>query len=142
MAVTKSLSIAAPVVGSIAAASYTTVQTTGATWIDLGQFEQLRCIINAGTFGTNATLDATVKQATTSTGTNSKVLSPAKAIVQATASGIFEIVVKASDLDINNNFRYVQFSVTPAVAAVVVGAVVEGSDVRTSPQTSTSTQIV
>jgi uncharacterized protein YunC (DUF1805 family) len=141
MAATKSLSISAPVIGKIAAASYTTVQTTGNTWIDMGQFEQVRAVINAGTFASNATLDATVQQATASNGTNAKVIS-GKSITQMTASGIAELTIKASDLDINNGFRYVQFSVTPATAAVVVGVVVEGSDVRTSPQTSVSNQIV
>lgn len=144
MAVTKSLHIQQAVIGRIAPASYSSVQTTGSTWFDMGQFEQIRFIINIGAMTSTATFNATVQQATTATGTNAKALSPAKALTQLadTGTGQYEIVVKASDLDVNSGFRYVQFSGTPATAAVVFGATVVGSDVRTSPQTSVAIQSV
>lgn len=133
----KTLNIVAQTIGALAPASYNSNQTVG--WFDLGKFEQIRFCVNVGVIAANGTLDASVQQATTNSGTNSKALSPAKAITQLTQAGggsnkYVEIVVKSTDLDINNGFRFAQLTVVPAVAASILGVTVEGSDIRSSPQ--------
>ena len=133
----KTLNVVAQTIGALPPASYNTAQTLG--WYDMGQFEQVRFLINVGVIASSGTLDAAVQQATTNSGTNSKALSPAKAITQLTQAGggsnkYVEIVVRSTDLDINNRFRFVQLTLTPAVAAAIVGVTVEGSDIRSSPQ--------
>ena len=99
----------------IAAASYSSVQCSAG--VDLTKYKgAIGWQINAGTFGSSATLDAKIQESDdNSTFTD---LSPAVAMTQKTAAGqaVLETRVRTFTK------RYGRIALTPAVAAVVAGA--------------------
>lgn len=92
--------------------------TTG--WIPAGQFQKFLALVQAGTFGSSATVDAKIQQATDASGTSAKDVT-GKAITQLVAAGgnnrQVEINLDAQDLDVSNGFAYIQLSITVGTAA-------------------------
>ena len=108
--------------------------------IDMAGYTKLMAVVMAGTLGTNATIDAAATQATTAAGTY-KALSPAKAITQLTQAGTDQsdlqaiINVDEHDLDLDNDYRFVKFSLTVGTAASDAGLIVLGLP-KTRPATA------
>ncbi|WP_050629345.1 hypothetical protein [Bradyrhizobium viridifuturi] len=120
------------VVDSINPQSAAAVVTTG--WIDAGKFHNYMAVISVGALGAAATVDAKIQQATSVAGAGAKDI-VGKAITQLTKAGADDnkqvlVNLKQEDLDINNGFGFFQVSVTPAVAASLVGCSVLGFDAR------------
>ncbi|MEP9325194.1 hypothetical protein PPMP20_18965 [Paraburkholderia phymatum] len=94
-------------------------------WISAAQFNKFLALINVGTFGASATVDAKIQQAQDSSGTGAKDV-PNKAIAQLLAAGgnnvQAAINLDAQELDVNNGFGYIQLSVTVGTAATGTSA--------------------
>jgi hypothetical protein len=105
-------------------------------WLSMAQFQKLVALVQVGTFGASATVDAKIQQATDSSGTGAKDVT-GKAIVQMLAAGgnnvQAEINLDAAELDVNNGFSYVQLSVTVGTAATGTAALVLGIAPRFLP---------
>lgn len=128
------------IVGNIDPDAYTAnTYTTG--WIDMGQWQDLLAVIQAGDLGSSATLDAKFEQAVTDGG-SAKDISPARAITQMTQAGTDKsnkqalLHLKAEELDLDNGYRFARLSVTVAAATSDVGAVVIGGNGRHGPVSS------
>lgn len=108
--------------------------TTG--WIKADKFFTYLSLINTGTLGTSATVDAKLQQATDSSGTSAKDIS-GKSITQVVkASGDnkqVEINLRGSELDTNGGFSYFRLSVTVGTAASLIAANVLGVNARFAP---------
>lgn len=125
----------ATIAAAINPQSATTVQVSG--WVDASKFANILAKISVGVISATGTLDAKIQQATDSSGTGAKDIT-GKAIVQMTQAGGSGnqqalINLKADELDATNGFRYVQLSVTPAVAAALIAAEVWGFDAVYGP---------
>lgn len=90
-------------------------------WVDAGLYETFCAMISSGDLGTNGTLDAKLRQATSAAGAGAKDIT-GKAMTQMTEAVVnlsnkqAFINLESEDLDSNNGFRYVALSVTGAVA--------------------------
>jgi hypothetical protein len=121
------------VVGNIDPDVYTAgTYTTG--WVDMAKFGAIMAIVQAGTLGSSATLDAKIQQATSAAGAGAKDIT-GKAITQLTQAGTDSdkqaiINLFADELDINNGFTHVQLSITVGTATSDAGAIVLGLDPR------------
>lgn len=108
--------------------------TTG--YVPLANVGMLSALIQTGTLGASATVDAKLMQATDSSGANAKVIT-GKAIAQIVkASGDNKqaiVEVRPEELDVNNGFGFVALSVTVGTAASQVGAALIGSSTRYLP---------
>jgi hypothetical protein len=114
--------------GSIAAG------TTLTGWVAAADWGRFLAVIQAGTLGASATLDAKLRQATDNAGTGAKDI-PGKAITQMTQAGgdsnkQSEINLHRDELDFNNGFNFVALSATVAVAASDMSALLLGLDQR------------
>lgn len=119
---------------SVAAVINPTSQAPGTQssgWISMSAFHQVAAILSVGAFGASATVDAKFQQATDTSGTGAKDISPAKAITQLLAAGgnNRQVIVEVRDteLDTANGFSCVQFSCTVATLATLTSAVVLGT---------------
>lgn len=105
-------------------------------WIDISNFNAFQSLVSVGVLGTAATVDAKIQQANTSAGGAAKDIT-GKAITQlvkATDDGKIGLIdVFASELDINNGFRWIQLSITVAAAASLVSCTVRGVHSRYNP---------
>lgn len=103
--------------------------TTG--WVDMRDFHSLTALIQTGTLGASATLDAKLQQATSSGGAGAKDIS-GKAITQIVkASGDNKqatIDLRDTELDVNGGFRYVRLSMTVGTATSVISAALFGNN--------------
>ena len=112
--------------------------TVTTAWIPAAQYYSFMAVVKAGVFGALATVDAKIRQATDASGTNAKDVT-GKAITQLLAAGGNNrqamINFRATDLDANNNFNYVQLSLTVGAAATLVSADVWGVYPRFEPVT-------
>lgn len=101
--------------------------TTG--WVNAGLFLHIMALIQTGTLGASATVDAKLQQATDSSGTGAKDVT-SKAITQIVkAAGDNKqaiINLKPQELDVSNGFNYVRLSLTVGTATSVVGAALLG----------------
>jgi hypothetical protein len=109
--------------------------TTG--WVSIAQFASLMAVVQAGTLGASATLDAKLEQATDSSGTGAKDVT-GKAITQLTQAGSDsdkQAVINCGqeNLDVANNFDHVRLSMTVGTATSDVGAVLLGFDAAYAP---------
>lgn len=98
-------------------------------WVSAADFMCILGVIDVGTFGASATVDAKFQQAQDGSGTGAKDIT-GKAITQLLAAGGNNrqalINVRDQDLDVNNGFCYVQLSVTVGTAATLTAASVVG----------------
>lgn len=110
------------------------VLTTG--WISMATYDQIEAIIQVGTLGTSATINAKLQQATSSAGAGAKDVT-GKAISQITTSSQQAIInCRSDELDVTNGFAFVELVVTVGVAASEVAALVLGNDARYQPATA------
>lgn len=111
--------------------------TVTTAYLDAQNFNAFAAIVQAGTLGASATLDAKIEQAQDSGGTGVKDLTGA-AITQLTQAGTDSdkqaiIQFRPEDLDLANNFNFFRLSMTVAVATSDAGAVVLGYSPRSAP---------
>jgi hypothetical protein len=108
--------------------------TTG--WISAANHLGFLALVQTGTLGTGATVDAKLQQALDSAGTGAKEIS-GKAITQIVkASGDNKqmlINVKPEELDTVNGFGFVRLAVTVGVAASITSAQLLGVNPRYAP---------
>mgnify|MGYP005992355113 CR=1 FL=1 len=121
------------VLGSIDPDAYTAATYTSG-WVDLQDWYKALAIIQAGTLGTSATIDAKIEQATDGSGTGAKDVS-GTSITQLTQAGTDSdkqvlINIGTEDLDYNNSFRFVRISLTVGTATSDAGALLLGLSPR------------
>lgn len=106
-------------------------------WLSIAQFQKLLAIIQVGTFGASATVDANIQQATSAAGANAKAIGSGRAIAQMLAANgnnvQAEINVDAQELDAANGFAFVQLTVTVGTAATGTAATLLGLVSRLAP---------
>ncbi len=129
--------------GAINPQSATTVQTTG--WVDASTFENFLALIEVGVISSGGTVNATVQQASSATGTGAKQVYSGNntsgtalsitALTQAGGSGNQQVLIniKNDDLDASNGFRWLQLSITPSGAAALIAGQLLGVDARYGP---------
>ena len=109
--------------------------TTG--WISMSDFQSVMAVVQAGTLGSNATIDAKLEQASDASGTGAKDIDGA-AITQLTEAGGDDdkqavIYCNGEDLDLKNDFSHVRLSMTIGTANSDSSAIVLGLDPRYAP---------
>jgi hypothetical protein len=129
------LSEALAVLGAINPSSQA-AGTANSGWISLANARRVLAIIQVGTFGAAATVDAKIQQAKDLAGTGAKDVA-GKSIVQLLAAGgnnvLSLIDVNADELDVNNGYSAVQLSITVGAAATQTAGLVLGGDTRFNP---------
>ncbi len=124
------------VLGTIDPDAYA-ASTVTSDYANAGLFRKMMAIIEVGTLGASATIDAKLRQAQDSSGTGVKDIT-GKAITQLTQAGTDDdkqviINLDASELDVENGFEYVQISMTIGTAASDCGAMLLGLEPRFGP---------
>jgi len=105
--------------------------------IDMSKFEAIMGIIMMGTLGASATIDAKFVQATTAGGTYKDV--SGSDITQQTQAGTdasdkqVAINLRAQDLDVDNEYRFVKLSLTVGTATSDAAAIVLGFNAAVEP---------
>ncbi len=106
-------------------------------WISAANVERLLGVVQVGTFGAAATVDASIQQAQDAAGTGAKAIGTGKAIATLAAAGGNDVQatidVRTEELDANNGFDYVQLTLTVGVAATETSAVLIGGEARFEP---------
>lgn len=129
-----------PVAGVIDPDAYSTgTYTTG--YIDMEQFANVMAIIQAGTLGTSATLDAKIEEAKDSSGTDVQDLS-GKAITQLTQAGSDsdkQAVINVAAEELSDTYTHVRVSMTIGTASSDAAAIAMGFDARYEPYAQAST---
>lgn len=103
-------------------------------WISLADFQKLLAVVQTGTLGASATVNAKIQQATDSSGSGAKDVTGA-AIMQISGANNqqAEINLDAEQLDVEGGYGYVRLSVTVGTAASQTAAVVFGFNPRFAP---------
>lgn len=103
-------------------------------WISLADFQKLLAVVQTGTLGASATVDAKIQQATDSSGSGAKDVTGA-AITQISGANNqqAEINLDAEQLDVEGGYGYVRLSITVGTAASQTAAVVFGFNPRFAP---------
>lgn len=114
--------------------------------LDVSKFNRVMAIIETGTLGASATLDAKLQQCQDSGGTGLKDITGA-AITQLTQAGgdsdkYAIIEVNVDQLDVENGFDHVLLSITGATAASDYSGIVLGFDPRYAPASDNDTSDV
>lgn len=123
------------VVGTIDPDAYGTGDQSS-DWVDMGKFEHIMAVVMAGDLGSSATLSAKLEQATTSGGTPKDVTG--KTITQLTQAGSDSdkqaiINLRASELDLDNGYRFVRLTMTVGTATSDAGAILLGFSPKYGP---------
>ena len=132
-----------PIVGSIPPQSAGAGTYTSA-WIPMATLGKAFAVINIGAITGSGTVNAKFEQATAVGGTGAKDIAGTSmtAIVgSANSNAQVTIEVRPAQLDVVNNFSHVRLSITTAVAASILGAVVHGADVKYEPQAQAATAV-
>jgi hypothetical protein len=110
--------------------------TVVSAWVSMANVGMLTALIQTGVLGASATVDAKLRQATDSSGTNAKDITGKSIaqIVKASGDNVQAMVeARAEDLDVNNGFGYVALSITVGTAASQLSAALIGSAPRYMP---------
>jgi hypothetical protein len=110
-------------------------------WVSMETYDSVLVLIAVGALGSSGTVDAVIHQATDSSGTGAKVLSPTKAITQLTQAGSddnkqVKINIRGDELDRANSFNHIAVVVTPATAASEISAVIVGANSKLESDTT------
>ena len=108
-------------------------------WLSLNEADRILAIIQVGTFGANATVDASIAQAQDARGTNAKPIGAGLSVALTAAMGNdvqATIDVGATELDVANGYGFVQLGVSVGVAATETAAVILGGSSRYEPASS------
>lgn len=115
------------------------VGTATSGWISLANAKRILAVIQVGTFGAAATVDAKLQQAKDLAGTGAKDVA-GKAIAELAAAGGNNVEalidMSADELDVNNGYTAVQLSITVGAAATETSGLVIGGATRYMPASS------
>jgi len=110
--------------------------TVVTAWVPVAAFHSIMALVQTGVLGTSATVDAKLRQATSSAGAGAKDIT-GKAITQlvVTTNNNNQALIecRGDDLDSANGFAYVALSVTVGVAASIVSAALLGGNPLSAP---------
>jgi len=113
--------------------------TVVTTWVPVANFHSIAAILQTGSLGASATVDAKLRQATDSSGTGAKDIT-GKSITQLVkaSNDNNQVIVECrpDDLDTANSFAYVALSVTVGTAASLISALLLGGNTRYAPASS------
>ncbi len=115
------------------------VGTVFSPWVELAEVDRILAIIQVGTFGALATVDASIAQAQDNKGTNAKAIGAGKAVALTAAMGNdvqATINVAAIELDAANGYGFVQLGLSVGVAATETAALILGGSSRYEPASS------
>jgi len=105
-------------------------------WISMANVERVLAVVQTGTFGASATVDANVQQAQDASGTGAKAIT-GKAITELAAAGggnqQATIDVRQEELDMANGYGYIQLSIIVGTAATETAGLVLGGGARYLP---------
>ena len=118
--------------------SATTAKTSD--WVSMETYDRILALVSVGAISTSGTVDAKLQQAQSSSGTNAKDFSPAKAITQLTEAGTdsnkqAKINCQADELDRAGGFTHVALVITPATAAALIYGEILGINSKIEPVT-------
>lgn len=95
------------------------------TWVDMSKQRQILAVLNIGVVGTS--VDAAMQQATTSSGTSKKAMSPAVAITQITSStAVVTMELSNYQLDRANSFDFAAIDITTVHATTAAAGMIYG----------------
>lgn len=108
------------------------------SYVSLANYHRAAIIIHTGVMASNATLDAVVHQATDTSGSSPKHLSPSKAITQLTQAGSDSnkdviIEVRTEELDVAGGFDCIALGYTVGTAATLLSIEIYGLVPRFAP---------
>ncbi len=106
-------------------------------WIDMGDLYRAMAIVQVGDMVATSTVNAKLQQATDASGTGAKDIT-GKAITAMTAAGSDDdkqaiINLNVEEMDMENDFTHIQFSITGGVAAVEFSGLLLGLSPRHGP---------
>ncbi len=116
-------------------ASYAAEQNTARAAV--GNYHRFGVLLSVGAMAGGATLDLDIEQHTLAVGGTTKNIT-GKSITQLTQAGgdgncLVWVECQTEELDVDGGFDYVSVEVTPAVGAVIFGAVLFGAIPRYPP---------
>jgi hypothetical protein len=101
-------------------------------WVSMAAYKTVLAIVQTGTLGASATVNAKLQQATDGAGTSAKDIT-GKAITELSASDKQALIeVRDDELDVENDFTHVALVMTGAVGTSDLSAIVLGFDVTES----------
>lgn len=112
------------------------VGTATTEWVSMTEFHDLLAIVQTGSLGTNATVEAKLQQAKDATGTGAKdvVGKALTQIVKTTGENKQALINFSPDnFDLANDYAFVRLSVTVGVAASQISAQILGVNPLYSP---------
>lgn len=123
-----------------------TAATHTSGWVAAKDFHSFMAVVQAGTLGASATVDAKLEQATDGSGTGAKDIT-GKAITQLTQAGTDSdkqavINLDADELDVTNDFTHFRLSITVATASCDGAGIIFGLDPRYGPASDTDISTV
>lgn len=109
-------------------------------WLDMSDAYRGIAILRTGAMTTDSTVDAKLEQAKDSAGTGAKDLG--KAITQLTQAdgdgdSLVAIEIEPGDIDVDNGFRYVRWSIEVGTASSVISAFIVRGPLRFDPPATT-----
>mgnify|MGYP001562308228 CR=1 FL=1 len=124
----------------------TGAQTAG--WVDMADWAQAVAVVLVGDVTASGGVDALVNQATNSTGAGSKAITAKTMTTLTTAGSNKQVIININehDLDVDNDFRYIQLSVTLSSAGADMAGAILGIlpkyGVATDNDNSSVTEVV
>ena len=114
--------------------------TAASGWVSMAEFDRILALVQVGTFGALATVDANLSQAQDSSGTGAKPIGAGKAISQLTAAGGNNVQalidVRAGELDVAGGFGFVALEIKVGTAPTETAGILLGGDARFAPASS------
>lgn len=110
--------------------------TVTSGWLSMANVQAILAVIQTGVLGTAATVDAKLRQATSSAGAGAKDIT-GKAITQLVKADNDNdqvmINCRSDELDVDGGFTHVELSITVGTAASIISAAVWGFYPRYQP---------
>lgn len=115
------------------------------SYVCVKDYHRIWVVLDVGTMSQGSTIDLAIQQATDTSGTGVKALSPAKAITQLTQAGgdsdsLVCIEIQTEELDVSNNFDCIRAVLTVGSAASQASLIVYGVEPRFMPVPTTNWQ--
>lgn len=109
--------------------------TQTSSWVPAKDFMAYLAVIQAGTLGASATIDAKVEQAQDNSGTGAKDVTSITQLTQADGDSDKQalINVRPEDLDVANGFNHIRVSLTVGTASSDAAAMLLGFGPRHGP---------
>jgi hypothetical protein len=105
-------------------------------WVAMAAIARAYAVLSIGAITGSGTVNAKFQQASDSSGTGAKDVTGAamtEIVGSANSNEQVTIEVRQAQLDVANNFTHVRLSVTTAVAASLISAVIQGNNAKYAP---------